>query len=316
MSTSHAEHHDRETVAGRPRIEEVSSGIYAYIQPDGSWFLNNTGFFVGRKGVVSVDTTSTERRTRAYLDAIARVSQQPVRTLVNTHHHGDHSHGNCLLPLATIIGHPLCREEILKTAFPPPPGIWSDVDWGNLEPEPPFVTFDHQLTVWVDDLSVELHLVPTPAHTTNDLVVWVPERSVLFTGDLLFVGGTPFVPMGSVSGSLRALEWLRSFNARTLIPGHGPVSGPGEIDSVEEYLRFVQQTAERGKQAGLSPLDLARETDLRPFDAWADRERIVGNLHRAYAELDGAPPGARIDTAAALRDMVAYNGGQPLTCLA
>jgi cyclase len=316
MSTSHAERHDRGGASGQPRLEEVSSGIYAYVQPDGSWFLNNTGFFTGRKGVVSIDTTSTERRTRAYLDAVARVSQQPVRTLINTHHHGDHTHGNCLLPLATIIGHPLCREEILHTAFPPPPGVWSDVDWGNLEPEPPFVTFDHQLTVWVDDLRVELNVVPTPAHTTNDLVVWVPERSVLFTGDLLFVGGTPFVPMGSVSGSLRALEWLRSFNARTLVPGHGPVSGPGAIDAVEAYLRFVQQTAERGKQAGLSPLDLARETDLGPFGAWADRERIVGNVHRAYAELDGAPPGARIDIAAALRDMVAYNGGQPLTCLA
>jgi cyclase len=316
MSTSHAERQDRDVPARQPRIEEVSSGIYAYIQPDGSWFLNNTGFFAGCKGVVSIDTTSTERRTRAYLDAIARVSRQPVRTLINTHHHGDHTHGNCLLPLATIIGHRLCRDEILHTAFPPPPGIWSDVDWGNLTPEPPFITFDHHLTVWVDDLRLELHVVPTPAHTTNDLVVWVPERSVLFTGDLLFVGGTPFVPMGSVSGSLRALEWLRSFSARTLIPGHGPVSGPGEIDSVEAYLRFVQRIAERGKQAGLSPLDLARETDLGQFDTWADRERIVGNLHRAYAELDGAPPGARIDTAAALRDMVAYNGGQPLTCLA
>src|SRR5438034_964612 len=102
MSTSHAEH----VQVGPPRLEEVSAGIYAYVQPDGSWFLNNTGFLVGRHGVVSIDTTSTERRTRAYLEAIATVSTQPIRTLVDTHHHGDHTHGNCLLPLATIIGHP------------------------------------------------------------------------------------------------------------------------------------------------------------------------------------------------------------------
>ncbi|MBV9174268.1 MAG: MBL fold metallo-hydrolase [Chloroflexi bacterium] len=61
-----------------------------------------------------------------------------------------------------------------------------------------------------------MHAVPVPAHTTNDVVVWLPEQSVMFTGDLLCVGGTPFVPMGSVSGSLRALEWLRGFDARTL----------------------------------------------------------------------------------------------------
>ncbi len=312
MSTSHAEH----LQVGPPRVEEISGGVYAYIQPDGSWFLNNTGFLVGRKGIVCIDTTSTERRTRAYLQAISNVSRQPIRTLINTHHHGDHTHGNCLLPLATIIGHPLCRDEILHSSFPPPGGIWSSIDWGNLELEPPFVTFEDRLTVWVDDLRVELYVVPTPAHTTNDVVVWIPERSVLFTGDLLFVGGTPFVPMGSVSGSLHALEWLRGFGATTLVPGHGPVCAPAAIDAIEAYLRFVQDTARRGKDAGLSPLDLARQTDLGVFAEWADRERIVGNLHRAYAELDGVAPGSPIDTRAALTDMVAYNGGQPLTCLA
>lgn len=312
MSTSHAEHLE----VAPPRLEEVSRGIYAYVQPDGSWFLNNTGFLVGRSGVVSIDTTSTERRTRKYLAAIASVSSQPVRTLINTHHHGDHTHGNCLLPLATIIGHPLCREEILRTSFPPIGGVWSDVEWGDLRPEPPFVTFEGRLTVWVDDLRVELHVVPTPAHTTNDVVVWIPERSVLFTGDLVFVGGTPFVPMGSVSGSLTALKWLRTFGARTIVPGHGPISEPSVIDGVEDYLRFVQDTAARGKSAGLSPLELARQTDLGRFAELTDAERIVGNLHRAYAELDGAEAGAPIDIGAALREMVAYNGGQPLRCLA
>ena len=307
MSSSHLDH----AALGPPRLEEVSAGIYAYVQPDGSWFLNNTGFLVGRDGVVSIDTTSTERRTRAYLDAIRRVTSQPVRTLVNTHHHGDHTHGNCLLPLATILGHPRCREEILSTPLPPPAGVWSAVEWGGLRPWPQFVTFEERITVWVDDLRVELHCVGHPAHTTNDVVVWIPERAVLFAGDLLFVGGTPFVLMGSISGSLRALDWLRGFAARTLVPGHGPVSAPDVLNDVQDYLRFVQDRAQRGKAAGLSPLELARQTDLGRFATLTDAERIVGNLHRAYAELDGAEPGAPIDTLAALRDMVAYNGGRP-----
>jgi cyclase len=312
VSTSHAEH----APAGSPRLEEVSAGVFAYVQPDGSWFLNNTGFLVGRSGVVSIDTTSTELRTRAYLEAIASVTNQPIRTLINTHHHGDHTHGNCLLPLATILGHPRCRAEILATPFPPPAGLWSSVAWGDLHREPPFVTFDDRLTVWVDDLRVELYAVPTPAHTTNDVIAWIPERSVMFTGDLLFVDGTPFVPMGSVSGSLSALRWLREFGAQTLVPGHGPVCGSSAIDDVEAYLRFIQETARRGKAAGQAPLALARQTDLGRFAALTDPERIVGNLHRAYAELDGAEPGAPIDTRAALMDMVAFNGGQPLRCLA
>ena len=82
---------------------EISDGIYAYIQPDGSWWINNTGFLVGRKGVTSIDACATERRTRAYLGAIARVTDRPVRTLINTHHHGDHTFGNYLFGTATIV---------------------------------------------------------------------------------------------------------------------------------------------------------------------------------------------------------------------
>ena len=92
-------------------IQQVSEGIYAYLQPDGSWWLNNTGFLVSEAGVISVDTTSTERRTRAYLDAIGTVTRLPVRTLVNTHHHGDHTHGNYLASGATIVGHERCRSS-------------------------------------------------------------------------------------------------------------------------------------------------------------------------------------------------------------
>jgi cyclase len=273
MSSSHRDH----TTFAAPRVEQVSAGVFAYVQPDGSWFLNNTGFLVGRDGVVSIDTTSTERRTRDYLEAIRHVTDKPVRTLINTHHHGDHTHGNCLLPNATILGHPRCREEILKTSFPPPAGIWSDVEWGDLHTAPAFVTFDQPITVWVDELKVELHPVPTPAHTTNDVVAWIPERSILFTGDLVFVGGTPFVPMGSVSGSLAALEWLKQFGADMLVPGHGPVSGTPAIEAVADYLLFVQETARRGKAAGLAPLELARQTDLGKFAELTDAERIVGN---------------------------------------
>jgi len=296
-------------------IQQVSEGIYAYLQPDGSWWLNNTGFLASRDGVISVDATSTERRTRAYLDAIATVTRKPVRTLVNTHHHGDHTHGNYLFGGATIVGHERCREAILGTPAPPPAGVWTDVDWGPLEPAPPFLTYTDGVTLWSGDLRCEVRYVGTPAHTTNDSIVHIPERSVVFAGDLLFNGGTPFALMGSVSGWIEVLETvLRPLGARTLVPGHGPVCGPEVIDDVLAYLRFVQRTAREAKAQGLSPLQAARAVDLGAFKNLLDAERIVGNLHRAYLELDGGERGAPIDLLQALGDMVAYNAGRPLTC--
>jgi cyclase len=296
-------------------IQQVSEGIYAYLQPDGSWHLNNTGFLAGRDGVISVDATSTERRTRAYLDAIATVTRKPIRTLVNTHHHGDHTHGNYLFGGATIVGHERCREAILATPMPPPRGIWTDVDWGHLEPAPPFLTYTDGITLWSGDQRCEVRYVGTAAHTTNDSIVHIPERSVVFAGDLLFNGGTPFALMGSVSGWIEVLETvLRPLGAQTLVPGHGPVCGPEVIDEVARYLRFVQRTAAEAKAAGLTPLQAARQVDLGEFKDLLDAERIVGNLHRAYLELDGAERDAPVDLARAFGDMIAYNGGRPLTC--
>ncbi|MEU5990508.1 MBL fold metallo-hydrolase [Spirillospora sp. NPDC047418] len=302
---------------GSPRLQEVSDGVFAYVQPDGTWWINNTGFLAGTRGVVSVDSCSTERRTRAYLESIRSVTDRPVRTLVNTHHHGDHTFGNYLFAGATIVGHERTREAALAWGGPFDEPVWTKVDWGGIEVEPPFLTYTDGVTLWVDDLRCEVRHVGTPAHTTNDSIVWIPERRVLFCGDLLFNGGTPFLMQGSVAGAITVLEEVVApLGAETIVPGHGPVGGPELIDRVLGYARFVRATAAAAKPAGLSPLEAAREADLGPYAELTDAERLVGNLHRAYAELDGLEPGGEIDVAAALGDMIAFNGGRPLTCRA
>ena len=309
--------HDHDAELDPPRVQEVSDGVFAYIQPDGTWFINNTGFLVGAAGVTSVDACSTERRTRAYLEAIAETSPQPVRTLINTHHHGDHTHGNYLFGGATIVAHDRCRDEVLAASLPYFPGVFQDVDWGDIKVTPPFLTYSDKVTLYSDDLRCEVRYVGRPAHTTNDSVVWLPERSVLFTGDLIFNGGTPFMLMGSITGAIDVLEQvIKPLDPRTIVPGHGEVCGPEAIDDVLGYLRFVLDLARRGKDAGISPLEAARDTDLGQYAGLSDRERIVGNLHRAYADLGDGEQGEKLNFAAALFDMVAYNGGKPLSCLA
>jgi cyclase len=305
-----------------PRAEEVAERVYAYIQPDGGWWINNTGFVLGENSALCIDTCATERRTRAFLDTVEGVRRERglrgggPRMLVNTHQHGDHTNGNCLVPEATIIGHHLCRDAIEAMGILRPDGLWEPVEWGELEPAPPFVTFERRLDLFVDDLKIELHHFGTASHTTNDVVAWIPEHKVLFTGDLVFNGGTPFVLMGSVAGSLVALDCLMELEPEVIVPGHGDVCGPEVMDLAGEYLRLLQSVADDSKGSGRSPLEAARRTDLGPFAALTHPERLVGNLHRAFAECEGARPGDPVDVAGALADMVTFNGGRPLTCLA
>jgi len=306
------------TTPGRPEVIEVSAGVYAYVQPDGTWWINNTGFLTGPQGAISIDSCSTERRTRAYQAAIAAVTQAPVRAVVNTHHHGDHTFGNCLFPNAALIGHERARAEAI--AFGPPRELpfWDGPDWGELSLDPPFVTFTDEIALHAGDLRAQVRYVGTPAHTTNDAIVWIPDRSVLFCGDLIFNGGTPFLLMGSVEGALEVIEQvLRPLGAQTVVPGHGSVFyDDAPLDATTDYLSFVLDLARDCVASGLTPLEAACAADLGPFAMWADRERIVGNLHRACAELTGTPRGGSIDVVAALTDMMTYNGGVPLSCFA
>jgi cyclase len=310
MSASRHEHPE----LGPPELIEVADRVFAYIQPDGTWYINNTGFVVGDESVISIDACSTERRTRAYRDRIASVTPAPVTTLVNTHHHGDHTYGNFVFSPATIVAQENCRAEMLAYGFPGNTGVWEPVDWGEVTVAPPTLTFTDRVRLWSGDRPVEVSWVGQAAHTSNDSLVWLPEQEVLFCGDLLFNGGTPFLLMGSVRGAIDVLtSVVAPIPARVIVPGHGAPCDHELITTVVGYLEFVLDTARKGIEAGLAPLDLARQTDLGRYDGWLDRERIVGNLHRAYADL-GARDG--VDLLAALKDMVTFNGGQPLSCYA
>jgi len=309
-------HFDESAEVPPPRVEEVSPGVFGYVQLDGSWGLNNTGFIVGTDGVVAIDTCFTEKRSRWFYDAVRKTAgSKAIRTLVNTHHHGDHTHGNYVfLPAATIIGHELCREEVIAAGLSTR-GMFPGVDWGEIVVAPPVVTFEDRLNLYVDNLRIELIFVG-PAHTTNDIVAWIPERKVLFSGDIVFNEGTPFAMMGSVAGWLGALDRLKALGIERIVPGHGPVCGPEVLEEVGDYLRMVQAAAKKGLEAGLRPLETAYRTDLGRFGELLDKERLVGNLHRAFSELGGEPLGAPLNLGAIVPEMVQYNGGKMPRCVA
>ncbi|MEV0369668.1 MBL fold metallo-hydrolase [Streptomyces sp. NPDC050636] len=302
-----------ESPVAEPYLTELDTGVHAFIQPDGGWCLNNAGFVTDGDATLVVDTAATDRRARLLRRRIAESGAPTPRTVVNTHHHGDHTYGNGVFaPEATIIGHAACRRELLAAGHQLHL-VWPHVEYGDIRLTAPTVTFTDELTLHIGDIEVRL-IHPGIAHTPGDTIVWLPQQRIVFTGDLVFHGGTPFVFMGSLTGSLRALEVLRGLDAVTVVPGHGPVAGPEVYDDIERYLRFVDGLAREGRAADRTPLEVAREADLGPFAALAESERLVANLHRAYAELAGAEPGAPLDPLAGFGDMAAMNGGVLMAC--
>lgn len=296
---------------GDPYTTEIADGVYAYIQPDGSWFLNNCGIIVGGDATVMVDQTSTVDRGLALMDTVERIGGgKPVSGLVNTHHHGDHTFGNFLVPdTAPIYAHELAREDILATGTSVVQ-FFEGPEWGDIRIRAPEVTFSDRLTVWNGDRKVELIHFGGPAHTTNDVVVYLPEERVCFAGDLLFNGGMPFGLQGSIVGWIEVLGHLAELEADVWVPGHGPVADGRAIGMVKGYLELVREAARQGLDAGVSPLEASRELDLGEYADLDDSERLVGNMHRAYADLTDPDNLAKpLDLPAIVADMRTYNGG-------
>jgi cyclase len=299
------------------RLEEVDPGVYAWVQPDGSWWVNNAGAVAGDDDVLVIDTCATAPRTRRFLTALGTATGgAPIRLAVNTHQHGDHTYGNSLLPRATVlIGHAQMREGLrVDPVIHGCPPFWDPVpDWGPVQRRLPDVTVSASLTMHVGGRRVDLLHPGRPAHTTGDLVAWLPRERLLFAGDLVFAGLTPLAFMGSIPGALSALDWMAALGPRRLVPGHGPVlTGPeiGRVlDEHRRYYRFVMAVAEEGIAHGRTPLDVARRADLGEFADWADSERLVLNIHRVYADRSGS----ELDVMAGLADAVAWLGGPMAT---
>ncbi len=302
----------------QPGLHEVVDGIYAWVQPQGTWWVNNAGAVVGSDGVIIVDTCATERRTRSMLSAVARAADgAPITFAVNTHQHGDHTYGNSLLPQSTVvIAHSAARAALMvDPVIEGCPPFWHPVpDWGAVSRRLPTLTVDTRLALHSGGRVVELSHPGWPAHTSGDLVAWLPQERVLFAGDLVFHGVTPLVFMGSVEGARRSLEWISAFDPLWVVPGHGPLLPDRALANVlalhDRYFQLIGETALSALRNNMSPLQAARMCQLGEFADLADPERLVLNLHRAFADALGQD----MDILAAFSDAVSLNGG-PLGCV-
>ncbi len=300
---------------------DLGGGCHAWLQPDGGWGWSNAGLVVGDGCSMLVDTLFDLRLTADMLDGFAPLTRPaPIATLVNTHANGDHCYGNELVAGADIIATAACAEEMPRT---PPEMLAAMVragaagqlgDGGTYAAEifapftfegitltAPTTTFDGALTVDVAGTAVEL-IELGPAHTAGDCVAWVPSTSTLFTGDLLFIDGTPLMWAGPIGNWIDACDRLVALSPEVVVPGHGPLTDVAGIRRVQDYLRFVDTEARARHAAGMDAIEAARDIALGEFAGWIDAERLAVNVDGVYDELE--PDRPRTDVVA-LFDLMA-----------
>lgn len=290
-------------------LHDLGNGAWAWLQPDGSWGWSNAGLVTDGGEALLVDTLFDLRLTGEMLDAMRRAvpAASRIGTLVNTHANGDHCYGNQLVAGARIIASRASAEEmdelppatmagLMKNAAAFGPGgeflraCFAPFEFEGIVHTPPTQTFSGELRLRVGSKEVVLIEVG-PAHTKGDVLVHVPADGVVFTGDILFIEGTPIMWQGPVANWIAACERIAKLGAATVVPGHGPITDAKGALAVRDYLVYVRDEARRRFDAGLSPADAARDIALAGYSAWGDAERIAVNVHTLYREWSGGAQG-------------------------
>ena len=127
-----------------------------------------------------------------------------------------------------------------------------------------------------------------PAHTQGDVLVFVPGDSTVFTGDILFIDGTPIMWAGPVRNWLRACDLIIERNPDVIVPGHGPITDTNGVRRVKEYLAYIDQEATKRFEDGMSAKDAALDISISDFESWTDAERIAVNVDTLYREYNGS----------------------------
>ena len=275
-----------------PGVKQLAPNIYAYIQAKATWYWSNAGFIVGNDYVVVVDSLATVGLTQRFKDEIRKITDKPIRYLINTHHHGDHTYGNHVFAGASIISHNYCRHEAIEAGIMDPGllnTIFPEFDFRGIAVTPADITFDKQLTLHVDEREIQLlHL--GPGHTIGDIIVYLPKDGVIFAGDLIFLYSTPSGMEGSFVGWISDLDVMAKLAAQIYVPGHGPVCGIEGLNLCRDYLLLVQSEAKKRFDKGMSVEQAAKDIDLGQFKKWPNRERILANLERLQREFRGEDP--------------------------
>ena len=236
-------------------------------------FISNAAFVVTKDGVLVIDALGSPALARELLAEIRRITPAPVRYVVLTHYHADHIYGLQVFKEAgaTVIAHQAGRGYLNSDTA----ALRLQASRQEMAPAVDAQTRLVAADRWIDGRTtlqlggLDFVLQPAgPAHTPEDLVVWVPQLKLLFAGDLVFRGRIPFVGQADSGRWITALDTLLAFDARIIVPGHGPAStsARADLELTRDYLAYLRKTMGEAAR-NMDPFEEAyARTDWSRFD--------------------------------------------------
>jgi cyclase len=286
------------------RFNKVKEGIYHAIGTGALAVVGNSAVIVNDNDVVVVDDHVSPAAAWALVEELKEITSKPVRTVINTHFHFDHAHGNQIFDgNVEIIGHEFTRQMLLGTATSMPlyrnylGGLPQQIEdlkkraaaeadaarqatlarqlqaaennlasQRELKPTPPNVTLKTEMTLHRGNREIQIRFLGR-AHTAGDVVVFLPKERVVITGDFL-TAALSNMSDAYLDEWVTSLDQLKKLDFDTVLPGHGEAfTDKAKIDYFQAYLRDVWTEIGRLKQQGVPAEEAAKRADLTKHKA-------------------------------------------------
>ena len=277
-----------------PQIKQLKEGIYAYV---GKNLNSNCGIILTQDGVVLIDSGHSPTDSRAILEAVKKLTPLPVRFLIDTEPHPDHTTGHFVFsPPAIVIAHEGATESMKGRERDDPQRIQK---LAAVSPEmraalegyrfiPPQVEYRQKMTLNVGERTFELMYLKG-VHSEADTAVWLPKERVLFSASGIVVNQFNILrPFVTVPDILAAAKMLKGLNPEYVIPGHGIPGTVKIFEDTEKYYALLLERVGKMVKEGKSLDEIKKEVRMPEYDHWATKERFPTNVEAAYKAVKGS----------------------------
>ena len=302
-------------------LTKLGEGVFVSVVSPDSNAVSNAGVVVLNRGVLVFDTHFTPEAGLALLGKIQSITQKPVKYLVNSHYHSDHTHGNQAFPKAQyIIASSNGRRDILQKDLPAMgrTAATAQAQIDRLKKDaailqspaqkealmrqaaarkealdrllrlrivPPLMTFDDSLVIQDGQREIRLLFLGV-GHTDGDVVLFLPAEKIVFTGDLFFNSAFPNAQDANLLAWMKTLEEILKLDAEKFVPGHGSPGSRKDVRDFLGYLADLRALVEPAVGRGDSLEQLIRETSIpAKYSSCRFSNFFPANLQRMYAEL-------------------------------
>ncbi len=308
-------------------LVKITEGVYAHVVPPNGNAVGNAGIILLEHSVLVFDTHFTPEAGQALISKIRSLTPKPVRYVVNSHYHPDHTHGNQVFgSAAQIISSTNARRDILQLDIPAmnrtvsvaeaqiarmQKELTSSQDepqkqtlrgqisarqqflrrMSGIRIQPPVVTLDDSLVIVDGSRKLEILLLGGGGHTDGDVVLYIPSQRVVFAGDLFFNKAIPNVQDSNLHTWIKTLAELQKLDADKFVPGHGPVAARKDFENFQAYLEDLRNLVQTAVDRGDSLEQAIRDVQLpAKYSSFSFPNFFPANVQKMYSELKALRP--------------------------